>query len=547
MTRPLLFLVVLAACAPEPPPGTSTTEGVELLAPRRQLIRLSIDLRGVRPSEEALRAIEEDPSRYDAFVDQYLHDPRFGDRMEALFNGTFLTRTGETFFDPSEAGLGGVDRRRLARSLGDEPLKLVRHVIEADLPWSEVVLADYTMADEAVARMWGLPYPDDATGWVQTAYDDGRPMAGVLSSTTLWTRYPSAGANGNRHRANTVSRILLCDDYLARPVSFSRTQIDALVSGDPEDVIRDTPACQSCHSSLDPLSSHFFGFWWEIDGDLVDQTTYRPEDEPLWREVSGKSPGYFGLPTTDLRELAHALAQDDRFYTCATKTVFEGLTQRQLDPDDWSELAVHRAAFDEGGTRIRALVRSIVRSDTYRAGVVTAPGLDARVPTIKLVSPDVLSQVVADATDYRWTLQGADALALNERGLAVLSGGIDGRSVTSPSHDPSVGLVLVQERLAQAAGWHVAAHDLAAGREADPILLHLVAPTDTPESAPEAFDAQIRTLYLDITGLPLPDDAPEPAELAALWARLYSVNRSPVAAWAGVVSVVLRDPTVIFY
>ena len=32
-----------------------------------------------------------------------------------------------------------------------------------------------------------------------------------------------------------------------------------MVGGDPEEVIADNGVCQSCHSTLDPLSSHFFG------------------------------------------------------------------------------------------------------------------------------------------------------------------------------------------------------------------------------------------------------------------------------------------------
>jgi hypothetical protein len=44
-----------------------------------------------------------------------------------------------------------------------------------------------------------------------------------------------------------------------------------------------------------------------------------------------------------------------------------------------------------------------------------------------------------------------------------------------------------------------------------------------------------------------PGQAPEVAELVATWKTLYSVDASPTTAWAGVVSAVLRDPTVIFY
>jgi len=549
MTTRSTWMMLLALVGPSCAERTSdeVPEGMEVLDPRRQLIRLSVDLRGVHPSEEELAVIEAHPEAYEAFVDRYLADPRFGDRMMELFNLSFRTRTGELMYDPEEAGLVGLDERRVAQSLADEPLELIRHVIENDLPYSEVVTADYTMADEVVARMWNLDYPEGATGWQQAHYVDGREHAGVLSMTTMWTRYPSAGVNGNRHRANTISRIFLCDDFLARPVSFSRTQIDALTSGDPEEVIRDTETCQSCHSSMDPLAAHFFGYWWEVEGTLADQTTYRPEDEPLWQMYAGKSPAYMGVPTGNVREMAERLAADDRFAACAVQTVFEGLTQRTVEDADWSEIATHRAVFDMSGMKVRELVRSIVTSPEYVAAKLEDEATAARIPTVKTVSPGQLSDIVAAKTGYRWTFDGWDALAHNDRGLAVLTGGIDSMYVVTPSHEPSVGLVFVQERLAQAAGWHVASYDLTPGREGDALMLAYVTVEDTPDTNADAFREQIRDLYLQVTGVPLPEDAPEPDALIALWEQLYSVDRSPVAAWAGVVSVVLRDPQVLFY
>ena len=545
-TLPILLALSLTACEPEPIAETEIEDGIELLDARRQLIRLSIDLRGTHPSLTELDAIEAEPLLYEGFVDRYLDDPRFGDTVEEWFNLHYRTRTGETYFGADEAGLVGVSNEQVARSTNDEPLKLVRYVAENDLPWTEVVLADYSMADPLTAYMWDMELLDSAPGYQRARYVDGRPHAGVLSSTTLWQRYPSSGINGNRHRANSISRILLCEDYLARPVSFARSEVDSIVGGDPETIIRETQICQSCHASLDPLSAHFFGFWWDIEGGLVEQTTYRAEDEGLWRYYSGKSPAYYGVATTGLREMAEELADDPRFTECAVKQVFESLTHRDPMSVPRDELARHQLAFEQGGLTLRELVKSVVMSREYRAGDF-ADERSELIPTVKLVSPSQLSGIVSSKTGYRWTFRGDDGLVTGARGLAVLAGGTDSRFVTNPSRDPSVGLALVQERLAQAAGWHVATHDLARERPDEPILLRYVTVEDTPESAPEAFEEQIRSLYLDITGNALPEDATEPAELVELYKTLLSVDESPVSAWAGIVSVVLRDPSIVLY
>jgi hypothetical protein len=546
-----MTLALLASCAPEDP-GQVPENGIERMSARQQLIRVSVDLRGIHPTEDELAFIEEQPWAYDEFVDRYIADERFLDRVEEIFNYRYLTRTGETYFDDwDELALGAVDERRLAESIANEPLKLLRYTVDNDLPYSYVITANHTMSDPLLAEAWRLDYPDGEEGWQMAQYQDGRPMAGILSMTTTWVRYPSAGVNGNRHRANQMSRLFLCDDYLSRPVSFSRSQVDALTTGDPNDVIANTPTCQSCHSSLDPLAAHFFGFWWEVEGGVVDQTTYRQEDEEFYRDYGRRSMAYYGVPTANISEMAGHLAEDPRFADCAVQTVFDGLTQRTTSDADWSELRGHRDAFMAGDMNIKDLVLSIVTSEEYRARAidpdVNNDDLDERVQNVKMVTPAMLSSVIADKTGYRWQFDGRDGLAKNERGLAVLSGGIDGRFVRTPSHDPSVGMVLIQERLAQAAGWHVAQTDLRIEDPEGRRLLKYVNLTDTPELNDDAFDYQIRDLYLQLTGLPLAPEATEPAELKILWKQLYSLQNSPEAAWAGIVSVVLRDPLVLFY
>jgi hypothetical protein len=136
-----MILIALLACAPEP-----EGDGLTLLSPREQLIRVSVELRGVHPSEEELLAIEADPTLYTAFAERYLADPRVSERIREIFDTRWWTRTGDTYFDAEEAGVS-VREADLARSVGDEPLRLLSYVFDQELPYSELVTASYTMAD----------------------------------------------------------------------------------------------------------------------------------------------------------------------------------------------------------------------------------------------------------------------------------------------------------------------------------------------------------------------------------------------------------------
>lgn len=543
-----LSVVLLSAVACQPKEEAPTVTFTPLDA-REQLIRLSMDLRAQHPTEDELKAIETNPALYGQFVERYLGSQAFLDRMMEVFNLAFLTRTGDTYYNPDEAGLGELDAQALARSVGDEPLRLIRHIIEHDLPYSELVQAPYTMTDELLASWWGIDYPEGATGWQQGQYLDQRPMAGILSMNTFWQRYPSQGGNANRHRANAISRVLVCDDFLSRPIVLNRTAIDQLMQ-DPEMAIRDNAGCQSCHSSLDPLSANMFGFFREDrDEESFDELrTYYPENETAWKDYAGRSPSYFGRPTANLMELGQAIGEDPRFLQCAVKTVWEGLTHRTATDSDWGELEGYRSTFELTGQNVRSLVRAIVTSDAYRARQVEGDeALAQRLTTLKMATPTQLANVIEQATGYRWKFSGQDGLAENARNLGVLAGGIDSRTVKISAASPSLGLSLIQERLAQAAAHHVVKHDFDPNRTEAARLITLMGPYEKPGDRPDVFTQQIQELYLKVTGLPLESGASEPSELLTLWNGVFEVTASHEAAWTAVVSAVLRDPRIILY
>ena len=544
MRTPALLLLV--ACGGGDAPRTSVDAAVDaVLSPRAQLIRLSLDLRGVRPTEAELTAVDADPAAYDGYVDAWLRDPRFGDQVEDLYNPVLRTRTANTYEDPAEAGIDAPSWE-VAASVGSEPLKLIRHVVEQDRPFTEILTADYTLADPIVAAYWDLPH-SGASAWEVVRYPDGRPAAGVLATNTLWHRYPSAGLNANRHRANQLSRMFLCDDYLSRPVSFTREALDGLTPEEASDAIHTNATCLSCHASLDPIAANFYGFWWEKGEGLAANRSYAADDEGRWSEYFPSPPAYYGAPVSGLGELAADLAADPRFHRCTVQTVLGGLTQRAVDGEkDWEQVQALTDVFTESGFDFRALVAAIVKGDAYKAASFEDQ-TGERIPVVKTISPRQLSSYLADKTGYTYTLDGADLLREPELGLVVLANGIDGEFVTEPGYEPTVSSAFVVERVAQAAGYRVATIDLNRAEGTPAILLGDVAISDTPDTNAAAFEAQIRNIHLALVGVPLAADAPEVAERLELWRQVFSITSSPTSSWAAVLSATLRDPAVLFY
>jgi hypothetical protein len=103
-------------------------------------------------------------------------------------------------------------------SIIEAPLRLIEHVVMLDRPYTEIVTADYTLADDVVATVWGLPYDVDGARWQETRYPDARAHAGILSDSFLFTRHSTTYSNKSRGRANAISRALLCYDFLSREI-----------------------------------------------------------------------------------------------------------------------------------------------------------------------------------------------------------------------------------------------------------------------------------------------------------------------------------------
>ncbi|MCY1005820.1 hypothetical protein OV079_09625 [Nannocystis pusilla] len=386
----------------EPPPPTATsrpfaqlrplapTGDLELLAPVEHLVRVALVLAGRRPSEDEIAAVRRDPAALGSIVDRYLDAPEFGAVVRDMWHEILLLRVEGRFVLPRLGPLAGAGSDAdWVREVSEEPLRLIEHVVRRDRPFSEIVTADYTIASDLGLKAWGgttLPPGEDPPpeGWHKVAWDSEQPMAGILSSGALWLRHPSNGTNLHRGQAHVIADALLCSGFLDRDVPLFN-DIDLSDETAVKNALVDDPGCVSCHQTLDPLASHLFGFVrvapgqvrrsYASDGACVKEERglcyplreYKPQLAKQWRGKTGRPPGYFGLPSEDLRSLARQIADDPRFSMCVARRFYGYFMQVGWNEvPDATAVSLQDALID-AGVRVKPLVKAIVMSDDFRA------------------------------------------------------------------------------------------------------------------------------------------------------------------------------------
>ncbi len=525
----------LVACKGEP----EATGPTPMPAPQL-LARLSLDLRGRRPTEDEIAAVEADETKLDDFVENYLQDPGFGEQVFSWYADVYKTRADKfivgvdgdgTFMDQGY-------KARFTHAVGDEPLRILQRVADDGLPWTEVVTADWTMANDALLSAWPLEALEEGEGWRKARYTDSRPGAGVLTTNGLWWRYTSTAENVNRSRAEAVARLTVCDARFDQPVEFSSvaSSLDEL-----QDRAQTDPGCVSCHVVLDPIGSYFFGFWRMHPESYSEAAWYYPNRELYWQDITGIDPGWYGAPGGDLYDLGDQIAGDSRFVDCAVKQGYQFLFGEAPTALDTDRLTGFREAFIQGDLALRSLYRALSADPWYRSNDPDEDGTLA----VRRLSPSQLSSAVEALTGFRWTYEELDMLANDTWGVRVLAGGMDGIIVTQAATDHSTSEQLVVERLAQAASTTAVDRE-AALSSGERILFREVEDLGATPTT-DALEAQIIALVLRVHSRRLAADDEEIQALVELYGALEAETGAPDQAWALLLSALLRHPDFLQY
>ena len=239
------------------------------------------------------------------------------------------------------------------------PLELIARVIENDLPYTEILTADYILANPMAARAYGsdteFDDPEDASEFkpakilryfrrhgAQKVEKDpvlGRrvldpgplstdyPHAGILNTTVFLKRYPTTPTNRNRARSRWTYYHFLGFDI--EKSAARTTDPDALA--DTNNPTLNNPACTVCHIPMDPVAGAFqnygaVGLYRDQYGgkDSLPRLYKSPEDgtaspyrdgDTWFRDMREPGFGDEVAPSADnsLQWLAEKLVADERF------------------------------------------------------------------------------------------------------------------------------------------------------------------------------------------------------------------------------------------
>jgi hypothetical protein len=578
---------------PEEPPQ------VEFLSPTDHLNRASIALRARRASPEEMRAVQQDPGQLEVIIDAYLETDDFGLMIRDMHAESLLMRS-ERIGLPSVGPLFGTEMGEIYRSLAEAPLRLIEDIVMSNKPYTDIVLADYTMGNAISALVWGLDYDAGGPEWQHLSWPldpsptimsppgppETRPAAGILSSSELWLRHYSNGSNYHRGRGNLIADALLCSDFLGRDVPISGT-IDLSDDDAVAAAVNTQKECVGCHQSLDPLSGYLWPFRQRI-GNFVVSTIYTEENSicdedpnsfealincyPLldytksssngWQLRGLRPPGYYGLGADDLGDLGGLIANDPRFSLCAARRFYGYLGQVDVDSVPLDVAAPLQQIFADSGYDAKALARAVVLSDAFRASHLTDAEETEHIAGLQVVRPRHYGRMLEELTDFEWRINpdsatcglgeiyrcwGEDDLSAGSAfGFTAMAGGIDSQLVTIPTHTMTPVRALFYSALASEAAGYVVPRDAAVSSPEQRELFTTLSSLQASDES--SIRSQLEELHLRVLGEFVLTNSIEVNESYALFSvALTNSGGDTQEAWKVVLSALLQSDRAIFY
>jgi hypothetical protein len=405
-------------------------EGYVLADAQETLRRASLILAGTLPSDDDLEAVangDEETLRFmirflmqgegfhkfliEGANDRLLTDKWIEDIPVEIF---FLPYYPDLANEAANLGDGGYEEETFklvqgtAFGIARQPLELIAHVVENELPYTEILTADYTMVNPQLALAYrsSVSFEDDSnvdqwlpatvegytriddTSTYEEAMEFGAyvggglatdyPEAGVLNTPGWLARYPSTDTNRNRARSRwTWYHFLGFDIERSAPRT---TDPDALA--DTDNPTMNNENCTVCHEIMDPVAGAYQnygdqGFYKDQFGGAdslpILYKRDRDAEEPYQQGDTWyndmREPGFdgivYGNTDSTIRDLAADIVADDRFGAGAVKFWWPAVMGEEaaLAPEEEGDIGYYEnlALFQSQSADIEELASSFIQ------------------------------------------------------------------------------------------------------------------------------------------------------------------------------------------
>jgi hypothetical protein len=341
--------------------GTVGEDGVRRFTGYELATRLSFFLWDSAPDEALLDAAGEGvldtPEGLAAEVERMLADPRARRGLRAFADD--LMHLDELLKAPKDASTFTVLRDGLLASMREETLRSFEDMaFDAQGDARDLLTTRRTFLDRDLAMLYGVRAPArDGFGATDLPEDDTRRgLLGQASFLALWAHPATSSAT---LRGKFVRSTLLCGSVAPPPAnvdtSIPEPSAEAPTLRDRIAEHLENPACNACHSVMDPIGLALENF------DGIGQ----------WRDTEGgaridATSDLDGTPIDGLTGLAEAVRSHEDFVPCLVQQTARvafgrGFEENEQEALDW---LVARFAFDEH--RLASLWRELVLSPHFR-------------------------------------------------------------------------------------------------------------------------------------------------------------------------------------
>jgi hypothetical protein len=328
--------------------------------------RLSFFLWASAPDEELLRLAREealsDPETLSEQVLRMLRDPR-SEALATRFASQWLRLQDLEKLHP-DALLYPLYDQTLARSMKRETELFFDNLVREDRSVLELLSAEYTFADERLAKHYGIP---NVTGsrFRRVSLEGGNAnRRGLLGQGSILALTSVANRTSPVQRGKWVLEVLLGSPPPPPPPNVpaledtkAATSERVLSVRERMEEHRKNPACHSCHTVIDPIGLALENF--DVTG------AFRAKDRGADIDTSGEL--YDGTSLHGPLDLRDALLRRQRtFLVSFTESLLTYALGRRVEAFDMPAVRKIEREAAEADHRMSAFILGVVRSVPFR-------------------------------------------------------------------------------------------------------------------------------------------------------------------------------------